>query len=296
MAGRYREAGKFDLTLSGKVNGEGQTFRFPAQSFTADNHTDTGPLANLPRLWATRKIGALLTQIRLKGPDQESIDQIVRLSIRYGVVTPYTSYLVTEDMPLGEASQRDLANQSYEQLQAMPTQASGAGAVDKAAGEGALSAAEAAPSISEETGQTVKLAGSRTFVLKEGVWYDTAFDPATMKPQQVSFLSQQYFTLADSRADVASALAIGQKVVVVVDGSAYEIIDAGQKAGPVTLPATATPTAAPERPDQSLQVEITPTPTATNGEPAADSPIFCTAIALPLLLFVFLVSASKRKE
>lgn len=296
VTGRYRNSGLFDLTLRGKINDEEQVIKFPAQSFIADSHEDTGPLASLPRLWATRKVGALLTQIRLRGPDQESIDQIVRLSIRYGIVTPYTSYLVTEDMPLGEASQRDLANQSFEQLQSMPTQASGAGAVDKAAQEGALSAAEAAPALSAEVGQAVKLAGSRTFVLKDGTWYDTAYDPAIMKPQQVAFLSPEYFALADSRADVSAALAVGQKVVVVVDGDAYEITAAAGQTGPVTLPASATPTAPPERSVQPLQVEITPTPTAGGGDPAADSPILCTAVALPLLLLVFLVSASKRKE
>ena len=41
----------------------------------------------IPRLWATRKIGYLLTEVRLNGPQQELIDQIVRLSIRYGIVT-----------------------------------------------------------------------------------------------------------------------------------------------------------------------------------------------------------------
>lgn len=296
VVGRYRDGGTFDLTMRGMVNGTEQVFRFPKQTFTTDNHAETGPLANLPRLWATRKIGVLLTQIRLNGPDQESIDQIVRLSIRYGIVTPYTSYLVTEDAPLGAASQRDLADQSYQQLQAMPTQASGAGAVNKAAEEGAMSEAQAAPSISEEVGQTVKLAGSRTFVLKDGIWYDTAFDPVQMKPRQIPFLSAEYFELADSRADLASALAIGQKVVVVVDGSAYEIIEAGQQAGPTALPATAVPTPMSERPDQPQQAEVTPTTPPANGDPAEDSPILCTAIALPLLLFVFLISASKRKE
>ncbi len=296
VVGRYRDPGTFDLTLRGKVNGVEQVFRFPGQTFTADNHNETGTLANLPRLWATRKIGVLLTFIRLNGPDPESIDQIVRLSIRYGIVTPYTSYLVTEEAPLGAASQRDLADQSFQQLQAMPTQASGAGAVNKAAEEGALSAAAAAPAISEEVGQTVKLAGSRTFVLKDGIWYDTAFDPVLMKPAPIPFLSTEYFALADSRADVAAALALGQKVVVVVDGNAYEIIDSGEPARPVEMSATLTPTPAPEYPVQPQQVETTPTATAADEEPVAESPVLCTAIALPLLLFVFLASASKRKE
>ena len=56
-----------------------------------------GPNDFLPRLWATRKIGYLLTQIRLHGENPESVQAIVDLSVRYGIVTPYTSYLITED-------------------------------------------------------------------------------------------------------------------------------------------------------------------------------------------------------
>lgn len=298
VVGRYRAGGKFDLTLRGMVNGEAQTFHFTDQEFAADNHTDSGPLSNLPRLWATRKIGALLTQIRLKGPDQESIDQIVRLSIRYGIVTPYTSYLVTEDMPLGAANQRDLADQSFEALQAMPTQASGAPAVEKAAGEGALSEAEAAPALSADIAQVVKLAGARTFVYKDSIWYDTAYDPAQMKPQQITFLSPDYFALVDSRPDVAPALALGAHVILVVDGQAYEVSDSGSPAQAVTLPATLTPTSSPEQttPMPQPTITATATPAAGNQNPPADDPIFCTAIALPLLLIVFLISVSKSKQ
>ena len=296
VAGRYRDSGKFDITLTGMVNGEEQTFHFNDQDFVADNHAETGPLANLPRLWATRKIGVLLTQIRLKGLDQESIDQIVRLSIRYGIVTPYTSYLVTEDMPLGEASQRDLADQSYQQLQAMPTAASGAGAVNKAAEEGALSAAQAAPALSEADSQNVRLAGSRTFVLKDGIWYDTAFDPTKMEPKQVQFLSADYFALASSQGDLGAALALGSRVVVVAQGQAYEIVAVDQPIQPVTVTPTSTPVV-PDQPARPSSSEISPTATTPPGDTSpGDSPILCTAFALPLLLIVFLASASKRKD
>ncbi len=57
----------------------------------------------LPRLWATRKIGYLLDAIRLRQTDATSspddpelVAEIVRLSKEYGVVTPYTSFLVTD--------------------------------------------------------------------------------------------------------------------------------------------------------------------------------------------------------
>ncbi|HZD56368.1 MAG TPA: VIT domain-containing protein, partial [Anaerolineales bacterium] len=101
--GRYRQGGTTDVILRGEVNGTIQTFRYAQQIFTTEGRADAS-LSVLPRLWATRKIGHLLNKVRLQGPDEETVDQIVHLSIRYGIVTPYTSYLVTET-PLGAEAQ-----------------------------------------------------------------------------------------------------------------------------------------------------------------------------------------------
>ena len=101
--------------------------------------------SSIPRLWATRKIGYLLNQIRLNGPDEETIDQIVRLSIRYGIVTPYTSYLVTEEMALGAEAQDRIANEQYDQMAGSPAPSvSGQEAVQKSADESALAGAGSA--------------------------------------------------------------------------------------------------------------------------------------------------------
>ncbi|MCJ7509986.1 MAG: VWA domain-containing protein, partial [Dehalococcoidia bacterium] len=92
VVGRYRGEGTVTLGLSGAVNGEEQTFSYAGQVFPAESEE----MDFLPRLWATRKIGYLLNQIRLYGTEQELVDEIVDLSLRYGVMTPYTSFLVEE--------------------------------------------------------------------------------------------------------------------------------------------------------------------------------------------------------
>lgn len=102
IVGRYRGGGRTDIRLSGEMNGTTQTFVFRDQFFNPQGTLNpSATQAVIPRLWATRKIRHLLTQIRLKGVDRETIEQIVRLSIRYGIVTPYTSYLVSEQQPIG---------------------------------------------------------------------------------------------------------------------------------------------------------------------------------------------------
>jgi Ca-activated chloride channel family protein len=145
LLGRYRDGGTADITLSGGVNGEPQAFTYMGQEFDKQSSTDSFQ-SSIPRLWATRKIGYLLNQIRLQGATQEIIDQIVRLSIRYGIITPYTSYLVTEELPLGAAEQQRQANDTFGQMKALPTQApSGQAAVQSAADAGAMQGAASAP-------------------------------------------------------------------------------------------------------------------------------------------------------
>jgi Ca-activated chloride channel family protein len=241
VVGRYRGGGTAEVNLSGEVHGQVQTFRFPEQRFESDTASNS-QLSAIPRLWATRKIGYLLNQIRLQGPDQETVDQIVRLSIRFGIVTPYTSYLVSESAPLGAAEQDRIASEQYNQLQSMaPAPAYGQEAVEKAAGQGALADAEAPAAPLQDSGNTVRIVGSRTFVLSDGVWVDTGFDPERMPTIKVPFLSADYFALAGSRPMLADAFALGQRVIVLLDGKAYEVVGSEETTPPVELPPTLSP-------------------------------------------------------
>ncbi|MEW6717838.1 MAG: VIT domain-containing protein [Chloroflexota bacterium] len=242
VVGRYRQGGETDVTLGGIVNGVKQNFRYPNQTFVLDNRSTTGPHALFPRLWATRKIGYLLSEIRLNGPDQETIDQIVRLSIRYGVVTPYTSYLVTEPMPLGSTTQEHIIENVFEEMLALPTAlAYGQEAVEKAIGQGAMAEAEAPlPSAQEVDGvvvaDVVRNVGARTFVYYDGVWMDTTFDPESMDTVKVAFLSDDYFALLDARPELAAAFALGGRVIAMSDGIAYEVVPSDVDADPIEIP------------------------------------------------------------
>jgi Ca-activated chloride channel family protein len=51
-------------------------------------------------LWARRKVGYLLDEIRRNGQKKELVDEVVTLAKRYGITTPYTSYLVVPDAPV----------------------------------------------------------------------------------------------------------------------------------------------------------------------------------------------------
>ena len=52
------------------------------------------------RLWAVRRLGDLIDQIDLHGQNRELVDELVSLSTKYGILTPYTSFLADERVTL----------------------------------------------------------------------------------------------------------------------------------------------------------------------------------------------------
>jgi hypothetical protein len=116
--------------------------------------------------------------------------------------------------------------------------------------------------------------GAKTFVLQRGVWIDTVFNPDTMATEQIGFGSEAYFDLLAARPGWGDYLALGERVIFVVDeagvGTAYEIVaeDEGT-AGPsgtavpgTEVPASPMPTGG--APGEGDEVEPTE-PTATPG-------------------------------
>ena len=94
LIGRYKNnVNSATVKLTGKMGTREQIFTFASQSFPSERSDNQF----LPRLWATRRVGYLLEQIRLNGENTEVKDEIIGLGTRYGIVTPYTSFLVTED-------------------------------------------------------------------------------------------------------------------------------------------------------------------------------------------------------
>jgi Ca-activated chloride channel family protein len=215
MTGRYEGSGPATVTLTGRLRGEPVTITYDDLHFSESGGDDA-----VPGLWATRKIGALLQQIRINGPDDETIDQIVRISIRHGIITPYTSYLVTESTPFGADAVDEISRQAASA--ATTYAASGEAAVDAAAYSATMSGSDTATG-SAGFSDIVLTAGGRTLRLDAGVWTDTTFDPE-METLRVAFGSDDYFTLAGTSSAVAEVLSAGPNVIVVVDGVAYEVV------------------------------------------------------------------------
>lgn len=257
LVGRYRQGGETALRIAGTVNGEPQSFNYDEIAF----RERAGGEAFIARLWATRRIGDLLNTIRLNGESDELVDSVVGLSIRYGIITPYTSFLIEEDDILSQTGRERAQENFREDAQELATQATGAGAVDAAdtaadlsranapsamptqaafaddahagganlgatAGDAvfdeAAEAEEIAPSAPQEP--RLQTVNDKTFILQEGVWTDTAYEPDAMSTEAVVFLSDDYFALLEAFPVLADYLALGERVIVVIEGIAYEVV------------------------------------------------------------------------
>jgi Ca-activated chloride channel family protein len=106
--GRYSGSGAAKMFVTGTCNGEEKRFSADV-NFTDSDRTN----AFIPRMWATRRVGWLLDEIRMHGESKELKDEVVRLAREHGIVTPYTAYLILEDdarrgVPMMSRSFREL--------------------------------------------------------------------------------------------------------------------------------------------------------------------------------------------
>lgn len=242
IAGRYRDQGTATLTLTGTGNNQAQNFTFPNLTFPAN----AGGQPFVARLWATRKIGVLLKDIQLHGQTPELVAAITQLSVRYGIITPYTSYLIQENAPVVENGVAQgtpgamLMPTSMPAIAAAPSAQTGRAAVDAAGQAGGMAGANAPAAVSTASasgtagsGATTPLrqVGDRAFVLRNGIWTDTQYAPsngstATGTPLplvKLQFASDAYFAFAAAHPELADALALGDQVIIVVNGTVYQI-------------------------------------------------------------------------
>jgi len=113
-AGRYRQAGRTSIRITGKIAGERRSYEFPAELAGAYKGTRH---EFVERLWAVRRVGDLIDQIDLHGQNRELTDELVALSGKYGILTPYTSFLADERVPLHTVrANADRAHLSLEAL------------------------------------------------------------------------------------------------------------------------------------------------------------------------------------
>lgn len=232
LIGRYRNAGTLDnvrLLLTGTSNGKSRSIfynklRFPLREETNDF---------LPRLWATRRVGWLMEQVRTNGEQKELRDEIVDLGTRYGIVTPYTSYLALEpgavvrDVTSVNGTSQDRAGQVFMSAPKAADAKAVTGSVAVRQSKRAREQQEAERIDGGDFSSVVKTAGGKTFYFREGVWTDSEFKADSGLPEtKLSFGSDEYFALLKRKPALSQFFSLGEQMVVVFEGRIYRVTPA----------------------------------------------------------------------
>lgn len=246
VMGRFKSGGKGTLTVTGKSGGKTARFEYPV-----DLPESAERNAFLPKLWANMKVAEELDGIRLSGrADPEVIETITKIAKRYGIVTPYTSYLVLEEgMALPQAAQMLRREADTLAMEAASSGfAGGGGASRRAQNASRLLAAKtfAAPSAvrgsfdlaEAETKDEMRAkghrivemrqAGGKTFYRRGGVWTDGAVeaeDAGSKKAVSVKAFSAEYFALLAREPALGRFFALGGNVTVLYGGTVYKVVE-----------------------------------------------------------------------
>jgi hypothetical protein len=132
------------------------------------------------------------------------------------------------------------------------------------------------------------------------MWIDTTFDVERMTPLRVGFMSDDYFALISARPEWGIYLSVGDRVLVVLDGQAYQVV-ALEEGEPIEVPTPASTTpvagATPKVPPTST-VPVTPpvrNPVATTTPSNRPSGVCGMAVGGILLSLVAAVLFSRRR-
>jgi Ca-activated chloride channel family protein len=230
LIGRYKNTGDLNnviLTLRGRTGKESSSFAFSGLDFPKRSESNDF----LPRLWASRRVGWLIEQIRANGESKELRDEVTELGTRYGIVTPYTSYLATD------GSYRQIAPGSPVGGLRPPAKAmrdqSGVGAVQMSIQQNSMqSNVSVAPrekrraeeQVIVQNSNMTQFVGNKNFQNQNDVWTDLEYSERARLPEiNVKFGSEEYFDLINRERAIAQYLALGPQVVVVWRNKVYRI-------------------------------------------------------------------------
>lgn len=245
--GRYESREALNLTLSGNYLGRDRMFSArldPAKASVSNGF--------VPRLWASRKIGVLLDELRQAGADgvvdpasdpklRELVDSVIALSTEWGILTEYTAFLAAEPADFARApapAQSAMRERLAREAQSDRHGGGGRGAVrdemnvarqnvyridaDNSAAAGALlSLGIASKDEAEALVLNVRQVADRALYHQDGRWVEAQLLSRDDAPQDtVEFASAEYFALALrlAREGRQSLLALGGDIELVVDG------------------------------------------------------------------------------
>ena len=240
LLGQYVGDKPLTFRISGNYLGQTKTFEFTFKFKKAN-------LKNgfVPRLWASRKIAELIDAIRQMGADpatsgndpkvKELVDEIVRLSTEFGILTEYTAFLAREGTNL--ANRPEVLREAVDLFESRAMSGrSGVGGVNQSLN---ISKQKDQATLNyknyyfDAEMQSVSVSGVQqindwTYYRRGNRWVDSRLmeNEAQIKPKRiVRFGSDEYLELAQklARQNRQGSIALSGDVLMLVDGEAVLI-------------------------------------------------------------------------
>ena len=251
MTGRYERAGDATVMVTGNTAAGSESFRYDVRFPDRDFADPT-----VAQLWAQQRVADLLTELRIEGARDSLIAEIVTIATRFGIVTPFTSYLAEE--PELAFSDEAAADAVEEEAQAAP--ASGEQAVESAGDVESLRDGDL-----QLGAELVRVVGDRSFVFSDGVWTETGYEGQEIAERLVG--SEEFAQLLAADPGLAAVATMGPAVIA-RSGDAFFSIrwPAADEVTQVVLPAGVDSVAPVEDEDASTDDASTDEDASTDDE------------------------------
>lgn len=209
VLGRYEGHDDIILQLRGIIGSEWH-------EFSKDVHFSALEPGNdfLPHLWAESRISELVGEAALDGGNEELFDEIERLSKKYGVETPYTSFKLADDGSLRRLYDSRISDAYTE---ARPIS-------DRIRDHRGLEEQKYARRVRQYT--DTRRIGRKAFYRHRNIWVDVEYDGQSER-KEIEFGSEAYYELMNHLHDLPkySKLAKGAlSMIICHEDVNYEII------------------------------------------------------------------------
>lgn len=250
VIGKYNGNGETTLVLEGIINEKKVSFTYKI-NFPEKNLKNE----EISALWASRRIGYLLDQIRLNGEAKEIIEEIAILAKKYGIITPYTSFLIVEDeiaqvqrgrldkddqilnkiirqqdSKLAEENKKEYFSFKDKEGKSSVRSSTEIQNLNKASNYQETLQGDSRLKIADENGEQINLSGiikniqGRSFYQTQNIWVDTKIQELkAKKSNQILFASKDYFDLIKKYPDITEILALGKNIRFIFNNEIYEI-------------------------------------------------------------------------
>jgi len=249
LLGQYQNEDPLNFRISGNYLSRPRAFdlKFDLTGATTRN-------AFVPRLWASRKIAKLIEEITKAGAEstanrdprsmpvvpansvnsdpkmKELVDEIIRLSTEYGILTEYTSFLATEGTDFSATETvRVMAGQAlYANAQQTRTGMGGVTQATNSSAQLAQSRANRSNNFLSQNMQRVEITNvqqitDRTFFRRNNRWVDASALPREkeVKPDRtIEFGTDEFYQLVDRLVAEGrqGILALSGEMLLLIDG------------------------------------------------------------------------------